>query len=442
MTLSRAERAKVDAALRNSDGPDVNFSLKIEGLGLDVGEFVFAGDWGADSSGVISTDLTFSGRLPLDYDDTRSTLSVFVEDVEIPQMVGHVSLPEITEDKASTEFFAASAGAEAGRVDLGDLAEDIGGGVRAIEFNGWAPERILRRILRKLPYPSSMVRVDPLKEPLLYLTRARQNNFWPEQYVSDVLSVIQQQTPYTLRDTPDGGFVATPTLELSDIGRDTGRIYNAADFIKWRPPPRSERRYSEVVVYKRNDAGIDLFPPVRATVPYRTVKRPPLGSTAKYISLDDESPDAQARARRLAHAMASRFSRGVFAGESAILPFFDPLIEIGTPIWVDEEWEDLAGFWDRSWLLWVDTYKHSREALTTEIGYTAALMENERIESPAFIMPGVSDGVARLLWGEYGDYFYIDESMSWIADSGDYFTIDETLSGGVVTQSGDYFTVN
>lgn len=389
--IPREDRAKVETALRNPDGSEINYSLNIEGLG-DLGERIFTGNWGADNTGVISTDLTLSGRLPLDYDDTRSTFKLFIEGVEIPQMVGHVSLSKITEDNASTQFLAASAQAEAGRVDLGDLAEDIGGGVKAVEFNGWPPERIIRRILRKLPYPSGMVRVDPLQEPILYFTYARQNNFWPEQYVSDVLSVIQSQTPYTLRDTAEGGFVATPTLELSDVGRDTGTIYEAQQFIKWRPPPRTERRYSQVVVFKRNDAGIDLFPPVTATIPYKTVKRPPLGSTAKYISLDDESPQAAERAERLAHTMAAKFSRGVF-GDSAILPYFDPRIETGDPLWVHEPWEDLAGFWDRMWLLWIDSYKHDKTQRETEISYTAALMENDRIDAPALIVPGISDGI-------------------------------------------------
>jgi hypothetical protein len=403
------DKARVQDALRDPDASDVYFSLDIDGL--QVGDRITDGRWGADTSGAIATDVNFTGVLSLDYDDTPSNLSVSVGGVPIPQMAGYVSLPTVNEDKVSTQFLAASAGAEAGRVTLDALVEEAAG-VRAIQFPGWTPDSVLRVALGLLPYPSNMVEIDLLKEPLLYLDLAHRTNFWPEQHVSDILSVISNQTAYTLRDTALGGFVASPTLEIAQIAAGE-RVYNASDFLKWRRPPRKSRRYSHVVVYKRNDTGMDVFPPAVAVVPYRRTKRPALKDTGLYISIDDQSPQAPERARRLASQMASKLANGSFGDDSATLPYFDPTIEIQDVLWVDEDSMELDGAWSRSWMLWVNTYSHNKVDLTTEIGYTAALIEEEHIKAPTAVMPGISDGIVS--WP--GDAIGSDNLGFWYRDN-------------------------
>lgn len=489
--LPRDQRAVQDA-LKNPEGSAFFFSLAIDDL--EVGDYIYEGEWGAGSSGgagangsgnlgAISVDLTLGTRLPRGYDDAPSAFVVTVNGVDIPQMVGLTSLPEVTEDRAGTEFLAASGLSEAARIELGDITQ----------YPGWTPDLVIKDCFQRLPHARGYSEIDPLKNPILNF-QAPNAHFLPEEKVADVLKRVQDQTPYVIRDSAWGGCVASLALEPAKEFIEDYRVYSSDDFPKWRPPPRKERRYSEVVVFRRGEDGRDAFEPQRASIYYPRQRHLPLYGASLWISLDDTTQEAPRRARNLANQMALRLGRGTFGDDSVILPFFDPLIELQDVFWVYEDWEDLAGYWSRSWLCWVDAYKHSFEELTTEVSYSAALVEEQEIKAPALAMAGLSSGVIQAVlspcdrvgdilrfdgdrvdwvtqlgdviyfadgagnvssdgdviqiicpygptyeaWGEYpeGTVYFLNE-VSWESSDGIISTIDEPASGGYASVSGD-----
>lgn len=415
--LDSAEEQRIlQETLINPEGAGVFFSLNIGG-DLELGDYIYDGEWGSEDDGSIYVDLSIGARLPLPkYDDAPSTFSLEINGITIPQMTGMVSLPSIagSDDAAtdSTEFLGVSAKAEAGRITLD----------KRISYSGFPPEAIVKDALSRLPYSRGHTRVDPLKEPTLYPI------FEANETVEDVLSRVEDQTPYKIRDNAYGGAYATVALEPSKVV-ESFRVMNSTDFPQWRPPPRNERRYSEVVVFRRNEDGSDAFEPQRATIHYPKTAYPPLKGAKLWIELDDATERAPENARSLALKMAEGLARGVFKEDALVLPFFDPLLEIQDVFYVYEDWEDLEGVFAREWMCWVDTFKHDFAILSTEVAYSAALLKQEEIKAPALAMGGLSSGASLTMFApcdQLGDLLRLRvEDLDWAEEHDDLVAIAE-----------------
>lgn len=430
---TRWEQKAIEDGIRDPEGAAVFFELDVEGI--EYGDLIYDGHWGSDSSGSIYTDFSVGARLDTS-DDTPSSFAISVNGIAAPQMAGLTTLPNIggtdAGSTASTEFFAVSARAIANGLTLNQLTR----------FPGIMPKEVVRDAARLAPYAKQYTRIDPLEEPLLYFQEP-DAHFWPNEYVGDILKRVEEQTPLRIRDNAWGGLTATLELESTQV--EDYRHYNASDFPierAWRPPPRTERRYSRVVVYKRNPDGTDAFEPQIAKVDYRG-ENPPLENEWKWIVLDEGSEQASLRALNLARKTARKIGRAQRADSGLILPFFDPLIEIQDPFLVSERWEDVGGIYDRKWMGWVDSYKHYRKPLKTEVSYSAALVEKDRLEIPALAMAGISGGVMKTLFGScdyIGDLVRLDTTeLDWVEENGDLITVGEDAPA--VDINGDLVSV-
>lgn len=420
--LPTRDLQRVQDALR-SRGALVSFLLSIDDL--EVGDKLFSGTWGQNDAGVIATDLSFTGRLPVDYRDAPSTLAVVIDGVIVPQMVGLGSLPEISVDMASTKFISRSAKGEASELTLNE----------EVSYPGVAPELVVKDAVSRLPYLRGASTIEPLAEPTLYFQG--KDRFLPEEKVGDIFDEVEKQTPYVIRDNALGGNTTSKALEPKrDLAGDY-RTYNATDMPKWRPPPPIEKRYREVVVYARGEDGNYLFEPVTAAVQYK--KNPPLSGSKLWIHLDSPDIVTPQRARSVANETARGLSRGVFRDDSVILPHFDAVIEMMDTFLVYEDWEDMAGMWSRLWMCWVNTYKHDYVTLSTEVAHTATLLQNDRIVAPVLAMPGLSTGNKKTVYevcDEIGGLILIDSSASWAEEDDGEITL-ATGAGTVFEDDGE-----
>lgn len=424
------EQKELEDALRAPEGNAVLFHLDVDGF--ECGALINDGDWGSDnSSGTIYVDFTVGTRLNTS-DDTPSSFAISVNGIMVPQMAGLSTFPNIggsnNTDTASTEFLATSARGIANSLPLNSITE----------FPGIRPDEVVRDAARGAPYSPRYTRIDSLAEPLLYFQRP-DAHFWPEEFVGDIFKRVEEQTPYKLRDNAYGGLTATAEVETTEV-KDY-RHFNASDFPQerpWRPPPLGERRYSRVVVFRRDSNGLDTFEPQSAPVEYRD-GTPPLSNAWKWIALDDTSEQGSVSALNLARKTARKIGRAPYKDDGLILPFFDPLLEIQDAFFVFERWEDSSGVYDKKWMCWVDTFKHYRKPLKTEVEFSAALLENDRLAVPDFAMGGVSGGVYKAnlnLCDEVGGLIFIDSSASWLLEEDGEITL-ATGAGTVFEDDGE-----
>lgn len=385
---TKAEQEAAEGAIRNPEGCAVFFDLDVGGR--ECGDLIYDGDWGSNGAGSIYVDFSIGERLNMS-DDVTSSFAVSLNGIAIPQMAGLSTFPNIggtnNGDASSTEFLAVSARAIANGLPLNTLTR----------FPGVTPDDVLRAAASLAPYSRRYTRIDPLKEPILYFQEP-DAHFWPNEFVGDIFKRVEDQTPYKIRDNAWGGLSATLEVESTEV-KDY-RHYNASDFPienPWSPPQRTERRYSRVVVFRRNPDGSDAFEPQWARIDYRG-ESPPLESAWLWKELDDTTEEASTRAKNLANKMARKMGRAPSQGSST-LPFFDPLLEIQDVFTVSERWEDSSGVYDRKWMCWVDTYKHYRVPLKTEASYSSVLLENDRLQIPALAMAGISTGVLKTILG-------------------------------------------
>jgi hypothetical protein len=398
MTLqlpTKHDQRVAENAIDNRDVDLSQFVLAVEGE--DISDEVLEGEWGQDSSGATSMDFTLGAVLPRRLEEAPVEFYISIKGIEIPLLFGPISAFEVGEDRVTTDpFWAATPGALWARTTLDET----------VEFSGWTPENIVREALGRVPYKRGAVRVSKLQEPTLFFTRALGNAFKSDQFVSDILDAVDEQTTYVFRDTARGGHVADPAVSLGKT-RVPRVSFDASEVSGWKPPKRADHRYSQVTVQRENPDGTYSY---RQTAPitYRGSNRQPYGHQTFYVNLDEAGSEGPARAQQLAYDMASNFARGVYAGETP-WPYFNPFLERQDMFGVYEDHRDMDGTWSRFWICWIDTFKHVRsrvsdslaanDAIQTTVAYRATLMEEELIRVPTMILPGVSSGVIETVVG-------------------------------------------
>lgn len=430
MILSEAQLAQVRRDLAAGE-VDIAFIITLEGVSL--GMEVTAAQWGNDTSGPsISADITLADVLPRRLEGGAVKFDIGVNGILVPQAMGRQSYSDTAggssgggsqqssdlQKRAVTDLIFATNAIHFQETTLDDY----------VEYDGWTPEDVLRDAISRVGYRHTSI--YPVGEPLLYYTHDRNDSrFKPEQTVADIVSAVAPQTNWVMRDTGNGGFIAAPDIEL---GRDASvpaqRHFNSGDIVDWRRPPRKGNRYSDVVVFRVNPDGTDDYREI-APVFYRN-QIAPAHHNAFYISLPDDSPDANEKATQLAYDMARRFGRGVFA-DTITWPYFDPTLEQQQPFRVDDYDRDIEGSWQRSWLCWVDTFKQQLQwnasstgggsgatgtsgggssgagngltptastPLSSVVDYTGTLLEESKVEIPTLIVPGISTNILTQLF--------------------------------------------
>lgn len=416
MTLpTEREQRIVEEAIRNPEGMTARLVLLIGGE--DYGERMIEGEWGQTEI-PISLDATLGGVLPRRLENETVRLSVEMAGIVVPQMAGYLSMAETGEDLISTDLLSASAGALFSGENAITFGEDL-------DFPGNSPEFIVREAAYRMPYEKGQVRIDPLGLPTLAFEG--DTGFRGEEEVGAILSRLDELKLYLFRDTAEGGFAATAVSPLSR--REPARTYLAQDMPNWRPPPRVELYYSDVAVFSPERR----FEPVRATIEYRHLGRQPFGDQTKWIPLEDPTEEGADSAAQKAFDEAERLSNLTHRSE-AMLPAFDPLIEKGDPFRVEETFRDDDGTWDRAWACEFEALKHPfGESLDTMANYAGTIVEEEKIRIPALIVPALSAGMLRAIYGRDGDDLYFSASLPWIRVEGD----DLIFSGDMVSVDGD-----
>lgn len=420
----RAQKAVRDAAM----DPEAPTRLVLLVGDRDASETLHSGEWGQTDI-ALSLDATLSTVLPRRYDNEEVKLYADVAGILIPQMVGHLSMATIGEDRASTELLSASAGA----LYTGDNAIRV---EKELEFEGHSAEHIVRHAASLLPYTKTIV--DPATTGGIY-TFAADTGFRPWEESGAILSRIGEQVPYLFFDTAQGGFRALNQDSPKRLASSNVRRYNASDMPDWRPPGRTELYYSGVVVYQEGDE-VD-FEPVFAPVRYKHFSRSQaLGrGQIRYIPLADLSDTAEVTAAQMAYDEAGRLSRLTHTDELT-LASFDALIEKGDIFTVAEVFQDDEASWDREWQCEVLSYKHPFDsALDTVVDYAGALNHEDRIATPALIVPTQipSSAIIERLYGMQGSDLFFAQSLTWIKQEGDDLVFTETLNTVSISTDGD-----
>lgn len=388
---TQREQDIAEAAIGDRDVDVSHFVLAIDGE--DVAADILEGEWGQDDSGATSLDFTLGVVLPRRLEEAPVEYWIDINGVRVPLLLGPLSAFEVGEDRVTTDpFWAATPAALLPRWTLDEV----------VEYEGLPPEQIALDALLRIPYPRGGVRVAALGEPILYFTKALGNNFKQDQHVNDIIEALKEQTTYVFRDNARGEHIANPGVEIGSGGTPS-RIYNSSDMSGWKTPGRVEHRYNRVVVFRTNPDGTDAYRQA-APIPYRG-QRPAFKHHTFYVSLDETGSEAAQRARQLAYDLSTKFSRGVYGGETP-LPEWDPFVERQDLFGVNEQHHDLDGSWDRFWLCWVETFKHTRarvggsesaseNALQTVVRYQGTLLEEDLIVVPTLMLSTVRDGVIK-----------------------------------------------
>ncbi len=459
ITLSSPnDQERVRRAVREASTPEGSEDHKV-GLGLLVGgqevplRRFESGEWG-QSSVPITLDATLTGNLPARLHGAPVTLVAEVGGVTVLQVVGKKMALVAPRAAHTTDFLASSAGAYLAGDDpikLGDYTE----------YPYDPPDGIVRDIARRLPYNQSRVRIQ--KIPGVRVSFAGdedQPGFMAHEATGDVLSRLSSldTVGYRYRDTALGGFEAWVPDPLGRLMEEADwPTYRAENLPNWsleRPTPPAAR-YHSVRVYALVD-GEEAFDVVER-IPYPPGTQLPRKGQTLDVPFEDASTDAHHNARKLAKRLARLEARKEAEGEM-LLPAFDPLVEPENRFRVLEKHKDDDGYFSILWAMRVEKYRHryARSGssggssggegglLSTSVGYTACVLEKDRIKAPTFIVPPSYTGVVptpRKPYGAIGDDLYFDDGLSWVATSGDDLIFNNT-NAGAATVSGDEIVVS
>lgn len=290
-----------------------------------------------------------------------------------------------------------------------------------VEINGETPATAIRNTLSRVPYEKSFIDVYPWDGPLIYRLRNAAlpaddtPGSWaggfermdsPKAILDSILSEVQGLSI----DHPAGGNTTVPDPGVGE-GRPISWTYEASsnEIIEPFVSPAwatGDEQITSVVVQDILESGADRIPPQEWMVDYSGMPYPPRVGRTLYIDLSDQTAQAEEEARNLAVKSARVAGRGLWNGSTtaAFNPFHLPL----DVITVGHNYVDSTGRFRRLWRCLLTAVNHSfgMEALSTDLGYQAVLLQNQRIPDPPIVLAGVTAGnvhVAGPMWEQAAD---------------------------------------
>ena len=388
---SARDQQKVVEAISDPEGYEAHLGLLIEGSqgfeSIDLSRFP-AGEWGQEEI-PITLDATILD-LPARFQGGRVRLFSEIEGVVVPQVPGEKTMLMEAGDAYSTDLISSSPGAYLNADDAIKFGEFQ-------QYPGDSPEAVVWDIARRVPYDGSMVDIEPIPGIYLQYTGVSGDSpgFKAQDKTGDGFARVKKDVGYDYRDTVHRGLVAEIPKPL---GRLSGgeRTYPARRMPDWqqnRPKPTHQTRYRDVRVYAEDGDGNLLYEAIEE-VPYRegSYSRLPYEGQTLDIDIKDTSAEGYDNAKRRAVREALDLARTPYAGET-MLPTYDPLTERSDRFRVAETRRDGAELWDLLWVLRIEGYRHlyggSGEVATigTRARYSAAILEEEKIDVPALIVP-------------------------------------------------------
>ena len=386
----------------------------------DLSERLESGQYGQDLA-PITLDGTLSGVLPLRLEGGPVRVEVEVGGVLVPGLRGFVSIPEEGDDRASTRQLASSAGALLSRVKLRQV----------VEYPGNTPEYVVRDALYRLPYERGLVYVESVGTPILNFVL--DGGFTEEQSPQDILSRVEEQAPYSFRDTAYGGHVAEVSLGLGRAP-EPFFVYDSSELLAWKRPARAMEQYAYVEVFRKNPDGSDAYRQT-AEVDYPGVDYPPFAGLTLSVPFDDETGDGPRRAQQHANDLALAHGRGLYSSDPT-LPYM-PLLERNDAFGVRDVSEDDDGFWERVWLHRVDKFQHPfSRGLETKTSCQATVRDEQRVKAPTLVLAAFSPGVLRTLGppvGRDSGGLWFETNVAAVWKGKDEFGrwVDPALSNGL-----------
>lgn len=451
---SSRDQERVEEAIRAASSPDgepytARIGLYANSDTEDLSGKLLAAQWG--QAGIpITCEASLQGTLPRRLEDCQTRLVTEIDGVPIQQMWGEKTMYADSEDAHTTEIISSSTGS----LFHGDDAIKLG---RFTEYRATPPDRMVFETARRLPYNQNLIEIDAIPGVTLSYEGSGENpGFAAHEPTGAILDRIAatETAGYDYRDTAMNGLRATIPAPLSRLSGSEWKYHASRmpDWLKNRPKPPSVR-YSDIRAYHIGADG-NVAWEVIEEIPYQNIARPPHAGRTLPIVFDDDSAEGPDNARKRIAALALDIARGLSTGET-LLPTYNPLIERLDTFSVVEPRIDSDGIWELLWAFRIGTYRHlydggssggSEDAglLGTLVGYTATIIEEDRIRPPDLIVPAYSPGLVKLPpppYGVSGNDIYFNSGLDWVAATGDDLIFYDSAPE-LATVSGDDIVVS
>lgn len=368
---------------------------------LDLTDVLETGDISIDASS--SPAWTFSGtvagRLNLAYRNAPLRVVADVGGVKIDLLHARASLP-IQGAEYTTDVIAGSPGMFLDKATLDSR----------VIYNNRTPQYVIRDAVTRIPYyDRGRILIPEWNNPLInrglsgagsgvgaQQSTASAEAFEDEAHPMDILTSVAEEIDIVFFDTALAGFKAIKNPGVGEglpvaWGYEVG-TREVVDTFSEPTFSTPDEQVSRVVVRDKYEDGTyriyEEWP-----VHYRNLLYPPAAVSTMYLSVSDVTTEAFKKARQLAFKTANTLGNGLFSGSISVA--FNPLLEPFDLIVIKEEHEDDTGRYRRQWQALVEGITHRFGAgVTTELSYTATLLDTERIEARPIIIETRSSGVA------------------------------------------------
>lgn len=380
----------------------------------DISHMLESGTLSADIGALPWTlDCDLTGRVPISLLGAPVRLYCEMAGALFEIFSGISSYPAI-QDNWSTQLNAMTAGHLMDKATLDEY----------VTFSGWPPQNVIRNALYRVPYDRNGVRVEKFDDPLIYRIREETppssaagswaSGFEDEDVPKSILDSVLTEVDGISTDTPTNGNVTIKDpgmgegLELAWDYDETTQEVLEPFHAQWASP---EDLYTRVAVRDKFEDGSYRIPPEYWPVNYRYLDYPPQVERTLYMSLSDQSSNALSKARRAAFRKAEAIGKGLWAGSSIVA--FNPFLSLSDVVTYRAQHEDDSGVYTRLFRCVIESIslQWGNEALSTELGWRAALILDRRLPDPPIRLYGISPGVIAVPgegiaygWDENGDW--------------------------------------